>query len=99
MIPVSIPSISTDIILFADSGEVFGIPYSAQDVFLQLENGKVYPYSVIESALKSRIEIPAEDKTGEPSGGGFGSTSVGLSCTAITMISLLSIAILHIKQR
>lgn len=71
VLPISIPMISTDVIVFAADKTQYAIPFSARPDLLGVENGKIYEYSQIEEKINDLMyEISPEDAVDGPVGGG-----------------------------
>ena len=89
VLPVSIPTMSVDIILFGAEHITFGIPFSARPDLLGLENGKVYSYDEIEKAVEYLIEDMTAQGSGAYSGGGSGQADTGKNMKPEVIVTLL----------
>ena len=74
VLPVSIPIISTDIIIFSADDLQYAIVFSARPDLLGLENGSVYKYTEVEAAIKQVIDGMSSpgDSSAMPAGSGMG---------------------------
>lgn len=74
ILPVAIPIISTDIIVFSADELRYAVPFSARPDLLGLENGVVYKYTEVEAKVKEVIEEMSSDGvvSAMPAGGGAG---------------------------
>lgn len=72
ILPVTIPMLSTDIILFSADELRYAISFSARPDLLGMENGTVCPYAETEAKIKEVIEeMSSEGKSSaNPTGGG-----------------------------
>ena len=74
VLPVTVPTISTDMILFVVDETTYGIVLSARPDLLGVENGKIYEYSELERKVDNLLlEIsPGYTSAIRPTGGGGG---------------------------
>lgn len=84
VIPVSIPIISTDIIIFVSEKVQYAIPFSARPDLLGVENGRVYEYEKLESLIDSLlVELSSGNASSNaPVGGGAAQVTDNNGATA-----------------
>ena len=74
MIPINLPSLYTDIVIFEADGVMYGIPLSFRDDLLGAESGKIYKLDELNGKANEFIAKNNQVASGELSSGGSVST-------------------------